>query len=246
MPGPLGPTVGVARQFLCLPDALESILHDARMYPAPDSFARVLVALAGGEATPGEVEVDSGWSVAGVWYRPPEAEEAQFIRERDFAEALAGAVGGRVPAPEVLAEAYSLVMDVRAVAGVNEVGEPGLWVDTEMEKFHCLQCGHCCRTLGDAFATSADTEDVDRWEREGRFDILQWVDLRLRDVGMMDLWIDPTTGEEVVRCPWLRKVPREDRYRCRIHATKPRHCREYPHSKKHALMTGCPGLGDPD
>jgi Fe-S-cluster containining protein len=93
-----------------------------------------------------------------------------------------------------------------------------------------------------AFATSADTEDVDRWEREGRFDILEWVDLSLRDLGMMDLWLDPTTGDEATRCPWLRKVPRQDRYVCRIHDTKPRHCREYPKSKKHASMTGCPGF----
>ncbi|MHB8764614.1 MAG: YkgJ family cysteine cluster protein [Deferrisomatales bacterium] len=134
-------------------------------------------------------------------------------------------------------------MRVRAVPGVNEVGEPGLWVDTEMETFRCTQCGHCCRSLGDAFAASADVEDVDRWEAEGRFDILAWVDLRLRDVGMMDLWIDPATADEVTRCPWLRKVPREARCLCRIHDTKPRHCREYPRSKKHALMTGCPGFG---
>jgi Fe-S-cluster containining protein len=136
-----------------------------------------------------------------------------------------------------------MAMGVRAVPGVNEAGEPGLWVDTEMERFHCTQCGQCCRSLGDAFAASADVEDVDRWETEGRFDILEWVDLRLRDVGMMDLWIDPATGDQVARCPWLRKVPREPRYRCRIHETKPRHCREYPRSKKHALMTGCPGFG---
>ncbi|MBI5446724.1 MAG: YkgJ family cysteine cluster protein [Deltaproteobacteria bacterium] len=233
---------GSTRQFLPPSAALESILHDARMYPDPEAFARVLVALAGGEATLGEAEEDSGWPVVGVWYRTPEAEEAQFIRERAFAEALTGALSGRVPAAEVLAEAYSLVMDVRAAAGVNDAGEPGLWVHTEMEKFRCLQCGHCCRGLGDAFATSADMDDVDRWEREGRFDILEWVDLRLRDVGMMDLWIDPATGDEATRCPWLRKVPREHRYRCRIHDTKPRHCREYPKSKKHALMTGCPGF----
>lgn len=230
------------RTFLSLSDALDTILQDARMYPDPESFAGVLVALAGGVAIVGETEEDSGWPVSGVWHRPSEMEEPRFIREVDFAEALAGALKGSIPGWEALADAYSLVMDVRAVAGVNDGGEPGIWVDTEMEKFRCMQCGHCCREVSGAFSTCAEPEDVDRWEAEGRFDILEWVDLSLRDQGLMDLWFDPITGDEATRCPWLRKVPRQDRYRCRIHDTKPRHCREYPKSKKHALMTGCPGF----
>jgi Fe-S-cluster containining protein len=240
------PTPGERAQvFLTLSEALEALLDDVRRFPDLEFFARLLRTLAGGETTPGEVVLDSDWPVpySGVWYQSEGAGERRFIRELDFPEALAETLAGRVPSPDVVAQVYAVTMGGRAVPGVNEAGEPGLWVDTEMETFRCTQCGQCCRSLGDAFAASADVEDVDRWEAEGRFDILEWVDLRLRDVGMMDLWIDPATGDEVTRCPWLRKVPREPRYLCGIHDTKPRHCREYPRSKKHALMTGCPGFG---
>jgi len=43
-----------------------------------------------------------------------------------------------------------------------------------------------------------------------------------------DLWFDPDTGEELYRCPFLRKVRNKDRYRCRIHDTKPSRCRDFP------------------
>jgi Fe-S-cluster containining protein len=59
-----------------------------------------------------------------------------------------------------------------------------------------------------------------------------------------DLWLNPNTGDEVTRCPWLRKLPKQDKYKCRIHDTKPAHCRNYPKSKRHALTTGCKGFGD--
>ena len=59
-----------------------------------------------------------------------------------------------------------------------------------------------------------------------------------------DIWFSPTTGEETARCPWLRKLPNKDIYKCRIHETKPPHCRNFPKSKKHALTTGCKGFGN--
>jgi Fe-S-cluster containining protein len=59
-----------------------------------------------------------------------------------------------------------------------------------------------------------------------------------------DIWFSPTTGEATARCPWLRKLPNKNIYKCRIHETKPPHCRNFPKSKKHALSTGCKGFGD--
>jgi Fe-S-cluster containining protein len=46
----------------------------------------------------------------------------------------------------------------------------------------------------------------------------------------------------VQRCPWLRKVPGQNRYVCRIHDLKPDHCRRYPRSRRHVERTGCPGF----
>lgn len=110
--------------------------------------------------------------------------------------------------------------------------------------FVCRQCGQCCLSLSDAFATCATEADVQRWEAAGRNDILAWVaPIAVGNQFVYDIWVSPETGEDVSRCPWLRKVPRADRYVCRIHDMKPDHCRRYPTSRRHAAETGCPGYG---
>lgn len=84
-------------------------------------------------------------------------------------------------------------------------------------RFVCQQCGHCCLNLSDAIATCATEADVRRWEAAGRDDILVWVDpIAVGDAHVYDIWINPKTGEDVRRCPWLRKVRGADRYVCRI------------------------------
>ena len=108
--------------------------------------------------------------------------------------------------------------------------------------FECRHCGQGCLNLGDAVATCATEADVRRWEAAGRDDILAWVDpIAIGDERAYDIWVNPRTGEDVSRCPWLRKVPGKDRYLCRIHDLKPDHCRRYPRSRKHAEEIGCPG-----
>ncbi len=110
--------------------------------------------------------------------------------------------------------------------------------------FQCRQCGHCCLNLTDAIATCATGEDIRRWEAAGREDILAWVDsIAVGDECIYDIWINPETGDDVSRCPWLRKVRGQDRFVCRIHDLKPDHCRAYPKSRHHAEETGCPGFG---
>jgi Fe-S-cluster containining protein len=82
------------------------------------------------------------------------------------------------------------------------------------------------------------------WEKECRTDILEWVDPI--DCGdgkrVYDIWINPKTGEDVPRCPWLRKLPKKNKYCCRIHEVRPKVCREYPKTGKHAKKTGCKGF----
>jgi len=110
-------------------------------------------------------------------------------------------------------------------------------------RFKCLQCGQCCLNLHDAFTTCATEGDVRRWEATGRDDILARVDpIALGDECVYDIWVNPRTGEDALRCPWLRKVPGTKRYICRIHDVKPDHCRNYPKSREHAVETRCPGF----
>lgn len=110
--------------------------------------------------------------------------------------------------------------------------------------FKCKQCGNCCLNLNDAFQTSVSDEDIAMWREKGRFDILAWVDpIPVGDGNYVyDIWINPKTGDDVWRCPWLRKLPKQDKYICRIQNVKPEHCRKYPNSKKHADETECRGF----
>jgi Fe-S-cluster containining protein len=97
--------------------------------------------------------------------------------------------------------------------------------------------------LYDAFSTCATDEDIAMWQNAGRKDILEWVDpIQVGTHFVYDIWINPVTGDDVKRCPWLRKLPNQDKYICRIHDLKPEHCRNYPRSRKHALKTGCKGF----
>ena len=119
------------------------------------------------------------------------------------------------------------------------------------EGFQCKQCGRCCLHLHDAYQTSATEQDVELWTSLGREEILQWVSfipVGKDESGKMyyvyDIWINPKTGDDVDRCPWLRKLPKTERYLCRIHEVKPCACRDFPLSGKHVAETGCRGLTD--
>jgi len=105
--------------------------------------------------------------------------------------------------------------------------------------FSCTQCGSCCLYLN-AYYTCATDEDIALWIANERDDILEWVDEIVP--GIYDIWISPRTGDGVGRCPWLRKLPRQERYICRIQGVKPGICKNYPLSEQHAKETGCPGF----
>ena len=116
--------------------------------------------------------------------------------------------------------------------------------DMPPKGFKCKQCGNCCLNLYDAFSTCATEDDIIMWEDEGRNDILDWVDpIHIgSNQFVYDIWISPITHDDVNRCPWLKKLPNQDKYICRIHDLKPEHCRKYPKSRKHAQRTGCKGF----
>lgn len=98
--------------------------------------------------------------------------------------------------------------------------------------------------LSGAYITCADESDIELWEEKKRSDILEWVAfLPLGENSFVyDIWLNPKTGVDVNRCPWLRKLPKKEMYVCWIHDVKPRHCRKYPKSQKHAEETGCKGF----
>jgi Fe-S-cluster containining protein len=114
---------------------------------------------------------------------------------------------------------------------------------------HCSYCGHCCLNLSDAYQASATDEDIELWKAEGREDILEWVGfipIGIDESGtthfMYDIWISPRTSDYVYRCPWLRKLPKRDKYVSRIQQVKPSVCRDFPKSRDHAEKSGCRGF----
>jgi Fe-S-cluster containining protein len=100
--------------------------------------------------------------------------------------------------------------------------------------FKCKQCGNCCKNLYDAFSNCVSDEDIAMWQSAGMHDILEWINpIQVGDTFIYDIWINPVTHDDVKRCPWLRKLPNQQKYTCRIHDLKPEHCRAYPRTRKH-------------
>lgn len=116
--------------------------------------------------------------------------------------------------------------------------------DMPPKDFKCKQCGHCCINLNGAFTTTAYEKDIQLWREQGRQDILDWA--RAIHPGgdnyVYDLWIDPSTGDDAQECPWLKKLPDQDKYVCLIHEVKPTHDREFPKTRQHAEEEGCKGF----
>ncbi len=243
--------VDKALKFLSSEDAINEVFVDLAVYP--DNwyelalFAKVYGFLTKGKARPGEANSNAeNIEEKGIWYAAKGEKIEKFIPASDFKELAIDLIPKITSGIDEIAQVYAWTMWVNTFSGKGPDGKEGIWVETEMEKFRCTRCGHCCLKLHDAYCTSVDMEEVRRWRKEKRWDILEWVDI-MRVGGeelFADIWFSPTTGEETTRCPWLRKLPNKNIYKCRIHETKPSHCRNFPKSKKHALTTGCRGFGD--
>jgi len=114
-----------------------------------------------------------------------------------------------------------------------------------IEGFKCKQCGVCCKYLDDAFCLTAYKEDIARWEADSDLDILK----RLFPIYIgnnqyiHDIWFHPVKQNIYSYCPWLRRAKNNKyKYHCKIHGTKPSHCKNYPIDREQALSLGCSGV----
>ena len=99
----------------------------------------------------------------------------------------------------------------------------------------CTQCGKCCILYSDG-GLSASADEVAAWETFNP-EIAEYV---------VDgkIWMDPDTGEQLTRCPWLELLPSDatsgpDKYACRIYQDRPEDCRHYPSSISEMVRDGC-------
>ena len=83
----------------------------------------------------------------------------------------------------------------------------------------CNQCGKYCTRYGGG-DLSASASEIAWWEtfRPKIFDY----------VSGGEIWVSPVTGKQMMRCPWLRKLPNQNKYICRIYHDRPDDCRHYP------------------
>lgn len=85
---------------------------------------------------------------------------------------------------------------------------------------------------------SASANEIESW-RIFRPDIFRFV-------SGGKIWRDPDTGEQLAVCPWLRKLPDQDKYVCDIYDDRPDDCRFYPTSIAEMVSHECEMLEDHD
>jgi len=83
----------------------------------------------------------------------------------------------------------------------------------------CNQCGKCCINYSDG-GLSATANEVEYWE--------VFRPAISRYVSEGQIWMEPTSGEQMKQCPWLRKVPGQAKYSCDIYYDRPDDCKHYP------------------
>ena len=226
-------------KFLTTREAIREIIDSLLRPDCVEEIAEIVSLLEGGNARASTgIHPFMDNKSPGIMYKPKESDEEEFYRWSEFEDLLTQTLEDKLS--EDIAVVFAKVLWVNSYVGPGfEGGEEGIWVETEMESFNCKQCGHCCMNLSDAYSNFVLDEDIGRWKLENRYDILKFIH---QDSFFNNIWIHPETEGALDRCPWLKRLPDNDKYICRIHDTKPTHCRNYPHSKRHALTTGCKGF----
>jgi Fe-S-cluster containining protein len=226
------------RIFMTRKEALAAIRADFHQYAPQTTLFLELFPLVFGEravisGTPRDKHL---WMAEGGGKMVP-------ISPRDLGLRICQELERTDPPLKVLAAVCRRVFRTTVQPGPSDrSNEPGLWLHAGMAAFTCRQCGHCCRNLD--YYDQLTEADCNRWKALGRTDILQ----KVRRIKRVDgtfvyrMWQRPGTGQPGNACPWLHKIPAQNRWECKIHDVRPGICRQYPGSRKHAEMTGCPGF----
>ncbi|MCF8126754.1 MAG: YkgJ family cysteine cluster protein [Desulfotignum sp.] len=223
--------------FLTRAQAIDAIAIDFQAYcPQPDLFRCVAPLILGNRCNVRHPNKHAGvWILQGNAFYP--------VADQDLGFYLIHVLETATPDLETLAEICALVFQTRTCAGYDKTKNiSGIWILSQMDTFVCRQCGKCCRTL--AYETGCTRTDYSRWQDLDRQDILAWVckETENSKTGPYRIWVNPDTGKTARTCPWLAPCPEENRFLCTIHDLKPSVCRQYPYTKKHAVMTGCKGV----
>ena len=58
--------------------------------------------------------------------------------------------------------------------------------------------------------------------------------------------MNPDTGQQIERCPWLRKAPNQNSYTCDIYYDRPDDCKFYPVTVEQMVNDECEMLENKD
>jgi len=101
----------------------------------------------------------------------------------------------------------------------------------------CNQCGKCCTNYSNG-GLSASASEIELWAIF-RPDIYRYVNGG-------NIWVSPDTGEQLELCPWLRKLPNQNKYICDIYNDRPDDCKYYPVTIEQMIKDECEMLEEQD
>lgn len=223
--------------FLTQTQALDAIALDFTEYgPQPDLFTSIAPVILGNRCN-----VIHQGKHAGVWIL--QGKEFVRVADKDLGFYLIHVLETDPPDVKTLAEICAKIFQTPSCPGFSRTNNmAGIWIHSQMDAFVCRQCGECCRSL--AYENNCTESDYRFWQSLGRRDILAWVqkESRAGKHNRYRIWVDPDNGETAKACPWLSPCPDGNRFSCTIQKVKPQICRQYPYTRKHAIMTGCKGI----
>jgi len=94
----------------------------------------------------------------------------------------------------------------------------------------CNQCGKCCIKYSNG-GLSVSARQVDYW--------LNYRPEIYKYVNNGSIWMHPDTGKQIELCPWLRKVPGQNKYSCDIYFDRPDDCKFYPSTIDEMVQDDC-------
>ena len=225
--------------FLPVQQAREAVCMDFRRYePQIMLFSEILRVISDGIAV---IKQDA--ETKGRWVAAEPGSKMVWLDGHALGEYVSRALHEKDIDRDVMVTVCARVFQTRAFLGSDpESGRKGIYLETGMEAFSCRQCGGCCKLLD--YHDALTTTDVEQWKQMGRQDILARGGVSRKADGKKTyrIWVEPGSTKLAERCPFLNHLTAENRWICRIHNVKPRICREYPVSRKHGIMTGCPGF----
>jgi len=220
-------------------EAIDTVCLDLRRYgPQTMLCAELLRVIMDDDSA---VKRDLGRS--GLWIRRTHHTKMRYLESAALIEHVCTSLNNsRLSLQQIAAICRRVFQTNTGVLTKNGSAATLIRIETGMKGFRCRLCGHCCRDLD--YHKEVTQADVARWKSQGRDDILKWVgSTKGKDQEpVYQIWLEPGSNQFAEVCPFLKRGPANDQWVCAIQETKPRICRQYPSSRKHAVMSGCSGF----